>query len=50
VATAGLPVGAIDLDHLLQHELHSVTDQIDAFAGAERLQQFGYDRLRQGHR
>jgi hypothetical protein len=29
------------LSRLLQHQLHGVTDQIDTFAGAERVEQLG---------
>ena len=42
--------GRFDLDQLLQHQLHGVADQIDAFTGTERVQELGHDRLRQGHR
>jgi hypothetical protein len=47
--SADLP-GRFGLDQLLQHQLHRVTDQINAFTGAKRVQQLRQDRLRQGHR
>ena len=34
-------LGGFDLDQLLQHQLHSVTDQINSLPGTERVQQLG---------
>ena len=56
--TVGGPFVAGGADHLcgfgfdqfLEHEPHGLAHQIDAVAGAERLEQFGHGRLGQGHR
>ena len=51
LVTAGADLlGRLQFDQLLQHEPDRVTDEIDTFAGAERVQQFRHDRLGQGHR
>jgi hypothetical protein len=35
----------LGLDHLLQHQLHGIADQVHAVTGAERVQQIGHGRL-----
>ena len=41
-------VGDFELDQLLHHETHGVADQIDAVAGAERVEKFGQGMLTHG--
>src|SRR5690606_41857065 len=43
-------LGGFDLDQLLEHQADRLADQIDALAGAERVEQLGHGRLKQGHR
>ncbi|KRF40081.1 hypothetical protein ASG96_03925 [Terrabacter sp. Soil810] len=50
-----VPAGAdhlrgFDLDQLVQRQLDRVLDQVHPLPSAERLQQLGQGRLRQGHR
>ena len=45
VAISADPLGRFDLDQLLHHQTHSVTDEVDTFAGTERIRQLGQDRL-----
>jgi hypothetical protein len=46
---AALVAGGADLfrrfalDQLVQHQPHGITDRIDTFAGAERVQQLGHE-------
>lgn len=42
--------GRFELDQLLQHQAHALTDQVHAITGTERLEQLGQGRLGQGHR
>jgi hypothetical protein len=37
--------GGFELDQLLHHQTHSVSDQIDSVAGAQRVEKFGQGRL-----
>jgi hypothetical protein len=39
------PLGRLGLDQLLHHHPHRLADQVDAFAGAKRLEQLGHGRL-----
>jgi len=50
IAVGADPLGRFDLDQLLHHQPDRVADQLNAFAGTERVQQLGQDRLSQGHR
>ena len=43
-------LGCFGLDQLLHHQPDRLTDQIDALAGTERLEQLGYDSIGQRHR
>ena len=43
-------LGRFDLDQLLHHQPHRIANEINSFAGTERVEQLGQDRLRQGHR
>ena len=45
VAVGADPLGRFDLDQLLHHQTHRVTDEVDTLAGTERVQQLGQDRL-----
>ena len=44
------PLGGLQFDQFLQHETDRIADQIDTVTSAERVEQLGQDRLRQGHR
>ena len=47
----GSDLGAeLDLDQLLAHQGGCFFDEVEAFAGSEAVEQFGQDRLIQGHR
>ena len=43
-------IGDLELDQLLHHQTHGVTDQIDAITGSERVEKFGQGRLIKTHR
>lgn len=43
-------LGRLDLDEFLQDEAHSISDEIDAIAASQRVEQLGQDRLIKGHR
>jgi hypothetical protein len=41
---------SLRLPSLLHHQPDGVTNEVNALAGADRVQQLGNDRLGQGHR
>jgi hypothetical protein len=43
-------LGHFDLDQLLHHQSYGFANEINSFPGAQRVEQLGQDRLRQGHR
>jgi hypothetical protein len=43
-------LGRLGLDQGLEHELHTLADDVDVAAGADRVEQAGHVRLGQGHR
>ena len=45
VAISADLLGRFDLDQLLHHQTHRITDEVDSLAGTERVQQLGQDRL-----
>jgi hypothetical protein len=50
VAAGADVLGGFELDQFLHHHAHGVTDQVDAVAGAQRVEKFGQGRLVESHR